>query len=390
MQYHKILLETLYRLKTCVCIFLFLYVLSVYLLVEADESPTVVLDRADAIAPSQRQPTMSPDPFRDVIKTEPAPDLPSLIEDMIPYLVERGITTPRSTTSTMASKISGQGLVGNQLQHSPNFDFMEEVPLIQPPFDYGDKIVDSSFLSKMKYGVNREVPSIDTVSLTYDSKNQILDHKPSENPKADVFDYDGTALTMLNRTTDSSKYDFHRSNTTEQKFAKGNVSETEDLDRNFTGEEDNRTTRYDNRTELDNFSSEDEKITEDAEDVTIFSLDSVLKLLFSSNTSSSNKLAETTKSPNVSSVSDIPERQETLVASSTSAERLTEEIGTVETSSKVLDNEIPMSVGTLLKLAGCNIYGRMYRVGRIITELSSPCEECRCTEIGVKCEQLEC
>jgi len=245
-------------------------------------------------------------------------------------------------------------------------------------------------LSKIKYGVNREVPSIDTVSLTYDSKNQILDHKPSENPKADVFDYDGTALTKLNRTTDSSKYDFHRSNTTEQKLAKGNVSETEDLDRNFTGEEDNRTTRYDNRTELDNFPSEDEKITEDAEDVTIFSLDSVLKLLFSSNTSSCNKLAETTKTPNVSSVSDIQERQETLVASSTSAERLTEEIGTVETSSKVLDNEIPMSVGTLLKLAGCNIYGRMYRVGRIITELSSPCEECRCTEIGVKCEQLEC
>lgn len=369
------------------CIFLFLYILFVYLIVEADESPTVVLDRADAMAPSQRQPTVSPDPFRDVIKTEPAPDLPSLIEDMIPYLVERGITTLRPTTP----KISAQGLVGNQLQHPPNFDFMEQVPLIQPPFDYGEEMADSSFLTKMKYGVNREASSTDIVSLTYDSRNQVLDRKPSENPKVDVFDYDRAALTKLNHTTDSSKYDFHRSNTTEQKFAKGNVSRTDDFDRNFTSEEDNRTTRYDNRTESDNFPSEDGKITEDTEDVTIFSLDSVLKLLFSSNTSSSNKLTttETTKTPNVSSVG-VREDQEILVASSTSTERLTEKTETVETSSKVLDNEIPMSVGSLLKLAGCNIYGRMYRVGRIITELSSPCEECRCTEIGVRCEQLEC
>lgn len=44
----------------------------------------------------------------------------------------------------------------------------------------------------------------------------------------------------------------------------------------------------------------------------------------------------------------------------------------------------------LLKLAGCNIYGRMYRVGRIIAELSSSCLECRCTEVGVTCTPLNC
>lgn len=44
----------------------------------------------------------------------------------------------------------------------------------------------------------------------------------------------------------------------------------------------------------------------------------------------------------------------------------------------------------LLKLAGCNIYGRMYRVGRIISELSGPCMECKCTEIGVQCRELRC
>ncbi|KAH8402938.1 hypothetical protein KR222_000551 [Zaprionus bogoriensis] len=44
----------------------------------------------------------------------------------------------------------------------------------------------------------------------------------------------------------------------------------------------------------------------------------------------------------------------------------------------------------MLKLAGCNIYGRMYRVGRIIVELSNQCLECKCTEVGVKCGPLDC
>lgn len=44
----------------------------------------------------------------------------------------------------------------------------------------------------------------------------------------------------------------------------------------------------------------------------------------------------------------------------------------------------------LFKLDGCNIYGRMYRVNRVIAELSSPCLECRCTEVGVSCTPLSC
>ncbi|CAH2086977.1 unnamed protein product [Euphydryas editha] len=53
-------------------------------------------------------------------------------------------------------------------------------------------------------------------------------------------------------------------------------------------------------------------------------------------------------------------------------------------------NLIPgLNIG-LPKLAGCNIYGRMYRVGRIIAELSSPCQECKCTELGVQCRSLNC
>ncbi|EZA53429.1 hypothetical protein X777_06510, partial [Ooceraea biroi] len=334
--------------------------------VEAGESPTVVLDRADATAPSQRQPTVSPDPFRDVIKTEPAPDLPSLIEDMIPYLIERG-------------------LAGNQLQHSPNFDFVEQMLHIRPPFDYVGEMVDSSFVSNMKYGMNGEVPPEDTVSLTYDSKNQVPGKPEGPESSAGAFGYDGTEL---NHTIDDSENAFLRSNITEEQLAMGNLSKTDDPDRKSANKVDDRITKHDNHTQSNNSPNKGEKIVEDVEDDTIFSLDSVLELLFSSNTSSDVKLTEITKMPDVSSISGTREDQETLAASSTSTERLTEETDTVETSSKVLDNEIPM--GTLLKLAGCNIYGRMYRVGRIITELSSLCQECRCTEIGVQCKQLEC
>ena len=50
-------------------------------------------------------------------------------------------------------------------------------------------------------------------------------------------------------------------------------------------------------------------------------------------------------------------------------------------------NEVIVGVGPL-KLAGCNIYGRMYRVGKVISELSGPCLECRCTDVGVQCKNL--
>lgn len=40
----------------------------------------------------------------------------------------------------------------------------------------------------------------------------------------------------------------------------------------------------------------------------------------------------------------------------------------------------------LLKLAGCNIYGRMYNVGQYIVELSNACLDCKCLpDIGVSC-----
>ncbi|CAB3371788.1 Hypothetical predicted protein [Cloeon dipterum] len=48
------------------------------------------------------------------------------------------------------------------------------------------------------------------------------------------------------------------------------------------------------------------------------------------------------------------------------------------------------AIGTGFRVAGCNIYGRMYRVDRIISELSDQCRECKCTELGVECQPLYC
>ena len=78
---------------------------------------------------------------------------------------------------------------------------------------------------------------------------------------------------------------------------------------------------------------------------------------------------------------------------STSKPTKSSKIETTKKSTKHTESESisPNSVGVgILKLAGCNIYGRMYRVGRIISELSGPCLECKCTEIGVQCRNLTC
>ncbi|KAK3890799.1 hypothetical protein Pcinc_005272 [Petrolisthes cinctipes] len=45
----------------------------------------------------------------------------------------------------------------------------------------------------------------------------------------------------------------------------------------------------------------------------------------------------------------------------------------------------PILASGLLKLSGCNIYGRMYVVKDRIPELSAKCKECRCTPVGVQC-----
>ncbi|XP_024082879.1 uncharacterized protein LOC106664958 isoform X2 [Cimex lectularius] len=123
------------------------------------------------------------------------------------------------------------------------------------------------------------------------------------------------------------------------------------------------------------------------------SFSSVLELLFNGSPEGS-KAETTTQKPSTNSVydsqdSDSPEFNLVLHADERADHFKNNSIDSPEEKA---DSNEPSSDFTkgLLKLAGCNIYGRMYRVGKIIAELSNPCLECMCTELGVQCKKLKC
>lgn len=217
------------------------------LLLGDDESPTVVLARLD-VPPNIPEPVtvaegiVTPDPFRDVIRTEPAPNLQSLMGDMVPFLARQTSTTQKTTTEQTTPKPT------------------------DPPKESPEE--EGSFFDMFKFLFGEEKTEENKTEITITTKPEVIDKI-------------STTLT----TTTTPKV--------------------------------------------------------------------------STNTASSTSSTTTTPSPN-----SIPKDP--------------------EPSKNAID---PIGI---LKLAGCNIYGRMYRVGRIISELSGPCRECRCTEIGVQCKNLGC
>ncbi|XP_065173743.1 uncharacterized protein [Atheta coriaria] len=206
---------------------------------DADESPTIVLDKVDISNSTVAEPVTPADPFKDVIRTEPAPDLQLLIGDMSNYLLKKSTTT---TTTT------------------------------QPP------ITNDNSSSHQK----DDLETTDDKDLSFNKIWDMLFNSEEVTTKS-------TTITTPRINT-----------TTTGHFQNGG-------DRNTVETREN--------------------------------IDNNLGLAWASSIASTK-------------------RQE--------------------------------YVPGLLKLAGCNIYGRMYRVGRIISELSGPCMECKCTEVGVQCENLTC
>ncbi|XP_068085195.1 mucin-3A [Anabrus simplex] len=298
---------------------------------DKSESPTVVLDRIDVTAHPQtlQQPpphlggivppitvadgVVTPDPFRDVIRTEPAPDLPSLISDIMPYLLERH-TSASTTASTLPA-----------------------------------------------------ITTADTTPATTSAKATTTSRT--------------TTTTKPPPTTAPASHEDIKNKDTEK-----NEAEKEDDDSGF-------------------------------------SFDSVLQFLFSADPTNPPQPPAPTitrQPPNKSTPSTLAQKTAISNVSSESATVSTEEILALNTTQQLLEifnisldtremSSTPESVASspgsssvepipadsgatsgLLKLAGCNIYGRMYRVGRIISELSGPCLECMCTEVGVQCRALDC
>lgn len=202
---------------------------------DSEESPTVALDSSPKIQPINT--AISPDPFRDVIKTEPAPDLPSLMEDMMPHFADRDISTREPTTSTESAT-----------------EVLPDVTTEKNAAEtFPDSILDPSGSS--------EVPH----------PGEFQENKPT---------------------------------------------------------------------------------------------------------------ASTSNGAVIGTTIPTPGDETTTLSLAIMAPQRT----TAKLPSKPSEKESP----GLLKLAGCNIYGRMYRVGKIIVELSGPCAECKCTETGVQCNQLAC
>ncbi|XP_066594803.1 uncharacterized protein [Prorops nasuta] len=348
-----------------------------------EESPTVVLDRADATAPSQHQPIVSPDPFRDVIKTEPAPDLPSLIEDMIPYLVEHGITTLRPTTPMTAALLKLPMQSQGHKTHDPNFNLVDKLaPPIRPSFDNREGQAD-------KYPSN-VLQTYEDSSLTHNELDQILRQKAQEVKLS----WEKTTLIRIDHTTPVPVQEISSETVSATATSLVGLNKN-NSDSSATNKHRDQfpTRKHDSSTVAVSSSAET-----DEDDHSIFSLDSVLDFFFKETNQSTTGLDAIGEPviylPN-STRATLPKISEVSVTSAppasiapTSKANLTSVTVTSSTDRRVDATEAP--VGGLLKLAGCNIYGRMYRVGRIITELSDRCRECRCTEVGVQCKQLQC
>lgn len=61
-------------------------------------------------------------------------------------------------------------------------------------------------------------------------------------------------------------------------------------------------------------------------------------------------------------------------------------VKTTQGMTEIFSKHTSPTMNGLLKLAGCNIYGQMYHVGSVISELSNACLECKCLpDIGVGC-----
>lgn len=299
---------------------------------EADESPTVVLDRADATAPSLHQPIVSPDPFRDVIKTEPAPDLPSLIGEMKPL--------------------------------QPNFDFINKFPLLRPP--YRPEEDPNRLISKNKYNLGQESLVQQEISSNYNLKeiDQTLNHISETIPQR-------IGSLVIDHTIKKQENDTLPCINATKSFVKSNVSKINDINISTDAKLGEIPVKVNDSKfySTTSRSSESDLNLEDPND-------------HSSKDTKTKEISTTNRSATI--INQKPGEEKKFSKASEKMEDFTESV------TKIIENEIPMSVTSLLKLAGCNIYGRMYRVGRIITELSGPCLECRCTEIGVQCKQLKC
>lgn len=274
------------------------------------DTPTVVLEapqhpaapQAGVVPPvTVATGVVTPDPFRHVIRTEPAPDLPALMGDIMPYLLERrGSTSPLPSLTTDYITTTGAPIIPQTPTTSTSTVHTTKAPLktttSSNPVASEEEKEDSEF-------------SLDSVlQFLFSGETTVSPGNRQPNTTKHL-----VSTTLGPTTADRAFYELHSniSNTTTQQHIASTDSPTSNLEKG----------------------------------------------------PKSTSQISTTPAPILTTVS---QQQSGLLSAD------------------------PGAVSGLLKLAGCNIYGRMYRVGRIISELSGPCLECMCTEVGVQCRALDC
>nr|CAD7262978.1 unnamed protein product [Timema shepardi] len=336
---------------------------------DVEEFPTVVLDRVDMTHSSQTSllggvvlpvtvadgVVTTLDPFRDVIRTKPAPDLPSLISDLKPYLVNRPTVTvvteviipttkaqtvatnpPESTTNTLkitSTQSSTSTQTTQKITSQPKLEAEEKI--VNSPLKSAHNKTDESWntekhddSSSLFDSVIQFLFSEDTTETTPTSTTSKLHHPIDRNSV--VSDEDSQPNSKI--SNENPKISNEHIYITDNKYSNGNVS--------------NKTIALSIYNHLT--SSGKANISTPTNDY-----DSLNQISPSEGESSTNPSSDVT-----SSNDSPPGRPPNLME----------------------DTPSPASTSGILKLAGCNIYGRMYRVGKIISELSTPCLECMCTE----------
>jgi hypothetical protein len=356
-------------------------ILSVYLPDDA-ESPTVVLDRIDgtpsplqklhlgAIVPpiTVAEGVVTPDPFRDVIRTEPAPDLPSLIEDMMPYLLERHTsvsTTPISTTisrsfttPTQERKTTSAPITFTHISTPSD----RNVPITTDLFEENNNSNRGQLEEQTPHDVeldddlNTEEDKDEDSGISLDSVLQFL-----------FYNEDTTRSPSRATHKTTSQHFGSGSSTSQGRTAASHDTPATPPSQNSSEEDDDKNKSESTTAQL-NTSSDNEQALNLTTDSTATNtkLSTKPHAVLTTVSNDVNPTASSRESPpEISPVLQHPQLRAPVSAD-------------------------PGAASGLLKLAGCNIYGRMYRVGRIISELSGPCLECMCTEVGVQCRPLDC
>ncbi|CAH1403373.1 unnamed protein product [Nezara viridula] len=263
---------------------------------------------------------VTPDPFKDVIRTEPAPDLIDIMKDMLPHLKNESLAAKPAVT------------------------------MVQSPQNIS--ILTHNTDNKMKYNHTKSNINETQKAEKNSTKEKIPFQNNEKNSSAvhedeDTFSFE-SVLDMLFRTTQTPS-------TTQRTIH----------DKIYNHQPNSQRNEINNAIEItDDFISHKEKNTEKSPELNIYD---DYQEDESKNNTNENLYVNKSKEEKTG----LNRNKETSKATTPSNK---------PTKSKP-------AVGMQLKLAGCNIYGRMYEVGKIIAELSGPCLECMCTELGVQCRK---